>query len=660
LLVFTFSAFPQNVININGKVTGPTGTGIGGATVALLGRSVSTITDSKGQYSLSVVSTINAGIFNRGSASRILLNNGAISFDVLTNNTFVKIEFFTTSGKKVCGTPLKRYNAGNFRVRLSDHNLTAQFLLMRLQIGDKCEMYKVPAVTDFSKSVTMNLQPAGSNTRLEKMDGGAVDTLKVTANGYINRKMVVDNIVSTINVVLKNQLSDTQLVYAAYTPVAKDRVISRTDYINRLHGFWLGEDLANWTGLVTEMDRVGVPRTAAFYTDQNWDGPDFPSMWGAPGPSSTIEFVFSYDETPWGSDDDTDMEYLYQHLLDQHNTSILTAEQIRDGWLEHIYDQNQVTPYGKDDDPNGRYQNYLWVSNQRAFDLMRDEDMIPPNTGLSVNNQYYAMIDAQLTTEIFGFFAPGRPDIALKMASLPIRTTASAEAEQIAQFYVTMYSLAAYASYAPELKDKSMKEKVLWLAQQAYAKVPSTSYVAKMYDFVKAEYDANPDKNDWESTRDAVYQRYQGDNNSVPSADGYTYSGHGNPQANTGPFDAGINFAASLVSLFYGQGDLPRTVQIGALCGWDSDNPTATWGGLLGFMLGKDGVGKAFDIANFSETYRISRTRKNFPDRTPGVDGEDAFPLMAERGVYIIDRVVQEEMHGGIDRAEDVWYIPAN
>ena len=34
------------------------------------------------------------------------------------------------------------------------------------------------------------------------------------------------------------------------------------------------------------------------------------------------------------------------------------------------------------------------------------------------------MIDAQLTTEIFGFFAPARPDIALKMAHLPIQTTA--------------------------------------------------------------------------------------------------------------------------------------------------------------------------------------------------------------------------------------------
>jgi hypothetical protein len=77
-------------------------------------------------------------------------------------------------------------------------------------------------------------------------------------------------------------------------------------------------------------------------------------------------------------------------------------------------------------------------------------------------------------------------------------------------------------------------------------------------------------------------------------------------------------------------------------------------------MYGKDGVEKAFNKTDFSDTYLISRTRKNFPDLTPGVNGEDSFPLMAQRGIYIIDRVVIEEMHGGVDPAEDVWYIPGS
>jgi hypothetical protein len=165
-----------------------------------------------------------------------------------------------------------------------------------------------------------------------------------------------------------------------------------------------------------------------------------------------------------------------------------------------------------------------------------------------------------------------------------------------------------------------------------------------LYDFVKASYERNPNKDNWEKTRDEVYERYQ-----KTSHDGYVYKE---------AFDAGINFAASMVSLFYGQGDISKTIQIGCLVGWDSDNPPATWGGLLGLMLGKEGVEKAFGQYNLSDTYWIHRTRRNFPDHTPDQVGEDSFSLMAERGAAIVDRVVIEQMGGGVDLQKGLWYIP--
>ena len=165
-----------------------------------------------------------------------------------------------------------------------------------------------------------------------------------------------------------------------------------------------------------------------------------------------------------------------------------------------------------------------------------------------------------------------------------------------------------------------------------------------MYDFIYASYSNNTDKNNWEKTRDEIYERYQ-----LNSNDGYIYNQ---------PFDAGINYSASLISLFYGDGNLLRTIQIGTLCGWDSDNPTATWGGLLGFMLGKRGVESIFNKNDFSDAYWIHRTRKNFPDHTDNLEGEDTFHLMAKRGIQIIDRIVIEQIKGGVDLKNDVWYIP--
>jgi hypothetical protein len=41
--------------------------------------------------------------------------------------------------------------------------------------------------------------------------------------------------------------------------------------------------------------------------------------------------------------------------------------------------------------------------------------------------------------------------------------------------------------------DKSKKENVFWMADEARKRIPDWSYIADMYDFVKNEYQNNPD-----------------------------------------------------------------------------------------------------------------------------------------------------------------------
>ena len=172
--------------------------------------------------------------------------------------------------------------------------------------------------------------------------------------------------------------------------------------------------------------------------------------------------------------------------------------------------------------------------------------------------------------------------------------------------------------------------------------MPEDSYTAKMFDFVKSRYLAGVP---WEQARDEVYVRYQ-----VEQQDGYDITSR-NMDCN-GCFASGINFASSIVSLLYGEGDYRETVKIAVLAGWDSDNPAATWGGLLGFMQGKEGIEQAFG-QKFADRFNIHRTRGGFPD-----DGIDTFQAMAEKGVFVIDRVVQEEMGGGVDLVKNQWLIP--
>lgn len=403
--------------------------------------------------------------------------------------------------------------------------------------------------------------------------------------------------------------------------------ISRDKYKDQLFGFWLGQCIANWTGLVTEMDKIGnigEIKTGNFYTRADWGKPDQSSIWGQGIPSDlspTIDFVFRDTNEIWGADDDTDIEYMYQHLLYTNRNSILSPIQIRDGWLKYIKEEEE---------------NFLWVSNQKAFDLMK-EGVLPPETGNPQKNEHFEMIDAQLTTEIFGLFAPARPDIALKIAHLPIQTTAREESEYISKFYVAMHSLASKIN-----SNESISQQIFWMANQAREYLPDSSYTAHMFDYTKKLHESGIP---WEQTRDSIYYRYQ-----VNQEDGYDITSK-NLYCN-GCFAAGINFAASLVSLFYGEGDLKETIKIGTLTGWDSDNPTATWGGLIGFMIGKEGVEKAFD-RKFSNQYNIHRTRQNFPN-----EGIDSFENMAEKGLIVTDRVVKKEMGGTIDLEKNTWIIP--
>lgn len=416
-----------------------------------------------------------------------------------------------------------------------------------------------------------------------------------------------------------NEYTNSSLLDSTYS------IVNRKEYADQLYGFWLGTCIANWTGLITEMDKIGnigAIKTGDFYTREDWGKPDQPSIWSEGEPSkikNTIDFV--YNDSIWGADDDTDIEYIYQELLLKNKNSMLSGAQIRKGWLEHIKSEEE---------------NYLWVSNQKAFDLMQS-GMVPPSTGDPKFNPEYDMIDAQLTTEIFGLFAPTRPDIATKIAELPIQTTARENSEWISKFYVAMFSNASLID-----KEMPIKENVLWIADQSKDYLPTDSYSAKMYKYVKSLYESEIP---WEQARDSIYFRYQ-----VHQLDGYNLTAR--KLYCNGCFAAGINFAASLISLFYGEGDIIKTIKIGTLTGWDSDNPTATWGGLLGFIIGKDGIERAFD-QKMTNKYHIHRTRIGFPN-----NGVDSFENMANKGIEVIDRVVEEEIKGSINLKENLWYIP--
>ncbi|WP_437737547.1 ADP-ribosylglycohydrolase family protein [Sorangium sp. So ce1335] len=361
----------------------------------------------------------------------------------------------------------------------------------------------------------------------------------------------------------------------------------RAAYAERLRALWVGACIANWTGLRTEGVRVERP----FFTDADWGKP-----LGRDG--ARIDFVLL---DPCPADDDTDIEYVYLHLMTEAGTLFLSPEQIRDGWRAHIND-------------------FIWVSNRRARDLM-ERGVLPPATSDPALNPESLHIDAQLTTEIFGALAPGVPELALKIADLPIRTTASGHAAHAAQFHVLLFSLAATVD--PE---RPRGEEIVRIVREARRHLPDASKAADVIDFVLSAYLASEDRDDWESVRDAIARRYQ----EQARTHGFVYRGF---------TESAINLATGTMALLFGEGSFRRTVQIGTLSGWDSDNGTATMGALVALLGGMDELRRAFPEARLPERYRVHRTRPTLPDRLPeDGEAEDTFTDIARRIVALSAR----------------------
>lgn len=384
------------------------------------------------------------------------------------------------------------------------------------------------------------------------------------------------------------------------------RLFNRADYQARLHGMWLGEVIGNWTGLPIENAFYQPP----FLTDADWDQPPAP---GYP----PVTFIF---QDPWRTDDDTDIEYVYVYLLSQQTNPWLTYDDIVHGWVTHI-------------------NHHIWNSNYNARTLMA-RGVYPPATSLGACNQLRMLISAQLTIEMFGAMNPGMPERALEMADNAIHNTAGGFAVHACQFYVVLYSL---ASVTPDgLTDA---EKVMWLIRQARRYIPDTSKTADAVDFVLADFLANPDIDNWEATRDRIYDRFQ-----LHAAD-HGYAPHGWS-------DSTINFATGILSLLYGHGDYRRTIQISTLAGWDCDNQPATMGGLLGLMQGYDRIAAQFPEQQISDRFSTRITRDNLPDFLPNDPGaEDTLTLVSARMADITERIIMR--NGGIVVPSiGAWLLP--
>lgn len=287
----------------------------------------------------------------------------------------------------------------------------------------------------------------------------------------------------------------------------------------------------------------------------NHSGLPIEGIWlDEPGPGRSVDLVL-LDE--WSTDDDTHVEWLNLHIFETHGLDP-TWEQIRDEWVDHL---------------NGD----IWVATRAARDLM-DDGVLPPETGsVALNPDGAWSMDAQLETELFGLLHPNDPLAARAQARRFAQITNRGPAVDASAFYAHLYSMAFVES------------DVTSLIVDARSAEPANSEVAAIVDAVRKWHGEWPDE--WRATRERIRIAYDTDPEWWASR---------------------VNFAATIMALLYGGGDLRRTIDIAGLAGWDADNNMTTSAGLLGAIHGFGELPEPF--ASATDVY-FNQDLTNLPDR---------------------------------------------
>jgi len=348
---------------------------------------------------------------------------------------------------------------------------------------------------------------------------------------------------------------------AAY---AADRVISQSDYLDRLEGMWVGELLGNYAGRQNEgRETINVegPNSIPSKSITLYNVP-----WSYILQGTWFQWNTSQHVSPnyWQADDDTCVEFAYAYALQSQAT--LTVPEQTDLWT------HQIT--GNDPDR-------LYFANKRAWTEMNVNGRTATEAGSArYNCDANWTIDAQITTEVLGSLAVGMRQQAADLAGALGGITNEGFPVHAAQFYAAMY---ADAPFAPDVET---------IVERGLEVVPTGSWTRAIIEQAQALHtDAGTD---WLADRTAllafVNQRGRDDRFWV---------------------EAASNVGLTTLAILHGQGDFKTTVELGVRGGEDSDCNPATAGGLIGMMIGKDAIqtqleGHGMTLANIPVNYSDS------------------------------------------------------
>jgi hypothetical protein len=199
ILAVAFNASAETGV-LNGTVSSQSGKAITGAIVQLTGLKLKDTTDLKGAYSISVPTAAVTPVPILPSTEKIAMNRGIISL-CLTSAAPVTIELFDMQGTLLKRVVNNLTTAGDYQFNLMNHQIAATMMVIRVSIGRTVSSFRYLPLSNGMQTFSSSHVTPSTNVGLAKIKA-TVDTLNVTASGYIAKSTAISSFKGTVNITL--------------------------------------------------------------------------------------------------------------------------------------------------------------------------------------------------------------------------------------------------------------------------------------------------------------------------------------------------------------------------------------------------------------------------------------------------------------------------
>jgi hypothetical protein len=156
-------------------------------------------TAADGSYSLSVNVAVNPAPIHPNSEG-ISFNNGIVSIS-LAQSAPLRIEIFNMKGDLLDRVDKRSAPAGDYRFDLMTHPLSTNMMVIRAAIGHRVSSFRYLPLHNGNRSVASSVAASPTEGRLAKIQT-AIDSLKVSASGYLRKRVGVSNYEEKVNITL--------------------------------------------------------------------------------------------------------------------------------------------------------------------------------------------------------------------------------------------------------------------------------------------------------------------------------------------------------------------------------------------------------------------------------------------------------------------------